>query len=446
VVSLNTFKAGTVFLVLLLIASIIPAVQATEPSWVYPITGGEIGNIAVSSDGSTIVVAAGTLWIFSKNGTYIKKEPWGKTVVLAPNGRYAASFLGSTLYFFRSLTMTGSPDPGQLNKIWEYSVPNQVLSVDITDDGSTIVAATEGDGIFIITTSTQKISSSKTFPNTLIRISHDGRRIVGISADKIRVYSSNAKVYQTYSLTSVAQPRFLALSQTTPLMIFNDGQKIRGYDASLGTDLWTVRATGNPISLAMTPSGSCIIAGTENGNIDRYDDKGILNWSYSSNKENTLSAGITGVALSRDGKLVAGGTSDGKVIILDASGKLLGSYKAKETIRSVAMSNDGSIILAAGKENLYAFYTSPSSGSSSTPVSYYQFDPKNQTPGFNASGQQNLTPQPGTPARPTTPVRSTITELPTTYSVIRTATQSPVSALIPLLGILVAAFVLSKRR
>jgi WD40 repeat protein len=280
-------------------------------------------------------------------------------------------------------------------------------------------------------------------------ISHDGRRIVGISADIIRVYGSNAKVSRSYNPKSVSPPDFMVFSQTVPLMVFNDGQNIRGSDVSLGTDLWTVRATGTPISLAMTPSGSFIVAGTDNGNIEQYTDKGVLVWSYSSTRENTTAAGISGVALSKDGKLVAGGTTDGTVLILDGSGKLQGSYKAKEPIRSVTMSSDGSLVLAAGEENIYAFFTTPSSGSSSTPVSYYQFDPKNLTPGFNTSGQ-NITPIPappsGNPPLTTPSVMNTITEVPTTYSIIRTATQSPVDPIISLMGIGGAVLLIMRRR
>jgi hypothetical protein len=394
-------------------------------------------------------VAAKNLWIFSKDGTLVKKEPFAQKVVLTPNGRYVASSYGNIVYFYRTPLTAGPPDPRQLNEVWESVLPNQVRSIEITDDGSIIVAATEGNGVFIITTAIQKISSSNSFTNALIRISHDGSRIVGISTDAIHLYNTNAIVYQSYSLTSIAEPKFLALSQTVPLMVFNDGQKIRSFDASLGEELWNVRATGFVSSLAMTPSGSYIVVGTDNGNIDQYDDEGVLNWSYSSsNTEENLTAGIATLAISKDGARVAAGSINGNVLILDASGKLQGSYKAKENIRNIAMSNDGSIVLAAGNENIYAFTAGPSSSM----VSYYQFDPKNLTPAsLNTSGQNittqgNMTQPSGIPPPANTSVGRTITEPPTTYSMIRTATQSPVSEIIPMMGILVALLLLVKRQ
>jgi WD40 repeat protein len=431
----------------ILVISLIPMIQAIEPTWTYTTNDAEIGNIAVSSDGSTIVVAAHQLWFFSKDGTLLKKEPYAEKVVLTPSGRYAVSFFGDTIYFFRAPLTTGSPDPKQLNKIWESSLPNLVRSVEVTDDGRTIVAATEGNGIFIITTETQKSVSNSTSYDTIFKISHDGSRIVGISADKIRVYSSNAKTSKNYNIASNLEPEFMFLSQTIPLIVYNDGKTIHWVDVSLGTELWRITAPGSLTSLSMTPSGSFVVVGTENGNIERYTDKGTLNWSYLSNKE-ILTPRITAIAISKDGALVAAGSSDGNILILNANGNLLGSYQAKDPIRSITISNDGSIVLAADEKNIYAFITGPSTSS----ISYYRFDPKNLTQGsLNNSNQKitisgNLTTQPSITPLTKTSVDRTTPILPTTYSVIRTATQSRVSALIPLLGILGALVLLSKRR
>ena len=148
------------------------------------------------------------------------------------------------------------------------------------------------------------------------------------------------------------------------------------------------------------------------------------------------------------GDVLPAGSSDGHVFILDAGGKLLGSYQAKGPVRSITISNDGSFTLAADERNIYAF----TSGPSSSPVSYYQFDPKNLTQeSLNNSGQNITFPLNPTTAPPIsspgpeTPVGQ-ITELPVTYTIIRTATQSPVSATIPLLGIGGALVFLARRR
>jgi WD40 repeat protein len=244
----------------------------------------------------------------------------------------------------------------------------------------------------------------------------------------------------------------MALSQTVPFVVFNDAQYIHGFDLATGTDLWTVRATGNPTSLAMNPSGSVVVVGTENGNIERYNDQGEQVWNYSSVNDTTLNAGITALALSKDGGLLAAGSFDGRILLLGAGGNLMGSYQAEDPVRYITASSDGSMVLATDKKSVYAFYTSPSSQSSSPPVSYYQFDPKNLTQGSLNTSSPDITPgqnpalPSGNPDLTPSSVSTTITELPTTYSIIRTPTPSPVSPLAPLLGILGAVFVLLKRR
>jgi WD40 repeat protein len=414
---MNTLRIVLVILVCILAIPCIPIVQAVEPAWTYPVNESTISTIAVSSDGSTIIVAADRLWIFSKGGTLLKKEPYGDDVVLTPSGRFAVSSLGGTIYFFSIPLTAGPPDPKYMTKIWEYDFETPVRSIDITDDGSMVVGATEGTGIFFITTATQIRTGNDDFYNSIVRISHDGSRIAGISSDTVRLFSRNGKVSKSYVLNSNTQPDFALLSQTVPLMVFNDGSKIRSFDLSAGTELWNAMAEGPLSSLAMTPSGSFVFAGTDNGNISRYDDKGNLNWTYASNTENSQNAGILKLAVSKDGGLVAAASNEGKIFVLNARGSMMGSYPTQDRIRDIAMSQDGSIVLAGGDKNIYAFLTGYTA---KNPL----LTPQN-TPGQNITTRQTVTRYTVIPSRTTVPIPGTITEIPTEYSVIRTPSKSP---------------------
>jgi len=414
---MNTLRIVLVVLLCILAISCIPMVQAVEPAWTFPVNESTISTIAVSSDGSTIIVATDVLWIFSKGGTLLKKEPYGDNVVLTPSGKYAVSSFGGTIYFFSIPLTAGPPDPKYMTKIWEYEFDNRVRSIDITDDGSLVVGATDGMGIFFITTLTQNRTGNDHFYNYMVRISHDGSRIVGISLDTVRLFSRNGKISKSFILNSAVQPGFALLSQTVPLIVFNDGPKIRSFDLIAGTELWNARPEGTLSSLAMTPSGLYVFAGTENGNIMRYDDKGNLNWSYSSNTENSQNAGIRKLVVSKDGGLVAGASNEGKLFVLNARGTLLGSYPTQDRIRDIAMSQDGSIVLVGGDKNIYAFLTGYSA---KNPL----LTPQN-TPGQNITTRQTVTRHTVIPSRNTVSVPGTITELPTEYSIVRTPTQSP---------------------
>jgi WD40 repeat protein len=187
----------------------------------------------------------------------------------------------------------------------------------------------------------------------------------------------------------------------------------------------------------MVPNGSVIVAGTESGTIATLDADGNISWTYSANPENRQSAGITCSALSDKGTLLSAGTADGKILFLNSRGELTGSYSAHEYIRYIAMSSDGSVVVAASDSRMFTFFpgsslflplTSPSPSSGGTVLN-------NSTAPSPAP-----TPLPGqeTPS-------ATVTEIPTTYSVIRTATQSPISVIIPVLGVLVAVILFTKR-
>jgi WD40 repeat protein len=438
---MNTRWIILVILFWSLAVSCIPAVLAVEPSWTYSITNeSKISAIAVSSDGSTIIVAADSLWIFSKDGFLQKNEKYGDKVVLAPSGRYAASSFGGTVYFFSTPLTTGTPDPSTMAKMWEYECSDPVRSIEMTDDGSVVIVRTQGTAWYILKPLTKEMSSSNEFYNAILKISHDGSRIVGISGDTVRLYSRNGKVTKKIVMENITSSdiAFTFLSQTVPLMVFNNGPRIRSYDLSMGTELWNTKIAGNLDSLVMTPSGSFVVAGTEYGDIFRYDDRGNLNWTYTPDRETSLNSGINNLAISKDGGLVAATTYDGNVLLLNGRGTLIGSYPVHELIESIAMSQDGSILLVGSDRNIYAFLTGYSASARTSSAAKTPTLGSLNTSGKNITYPHNLTRQPVIPTFTKTSATGTITELPTEYSIIRTPTKSPLG-----LGSGIIAFVIS---
>jgi hypothetical protein len=104
------------------------------------------------------------------------------------------------------------------------------------------------------------------------------------------------------------------------------------------------------------------------------------------------------------------------------------------------MSADGSMVIATGDYTVYAF---PISKQSTQPVTTTK---KSATPGQSHS----VTIIPANDSTQTLiihePTTREITAESTEYSVIKTSTQSPLSGLIPLGGLLTAVLVLARRR
>jgi WD40 repeat protein len=448
---MTTRHIVVVVLFYILAVAFIPIVQAFEPAWTYQINESTISNIAVSSDGSTIIAAADRLWIFSKDGILQKKEQFGNKVVLTPSGRYAVSSFGGTIYFFSTPLTTGISDPKKMTKMWDMEFSDPVRFIDITDSGSMIVVAMQGTGIYFITTETKNTLWNYTMSNPIIRLSHDGSRIVGIADETINLYNTyNARVSKSYIIHTMHNPEFVFLSQTVPLMVFNEDSRIRSYDLKWGTEIWNATPAGDLKSLAMTPSGSYVVAGTESGNISRYSDEGNLNWSYSSKGENSREAGINNIAISKDGGLIAAASNDGTVLILNQNGILLGSSQVKDKIRNIALNQDGTILLVTSDHDIYAFltaytplprYSSPTAQKTTASAGSLNSSVKNITP------PQDLTRKPVIPVWTKATVTDTITEMPTEYSIVRTPpTQSPLEHYCGILAIIVCIILYNSRR
>jgi WD40 repeat protein len=188
----------------------------------------------------------------------------------------------------------------------------------------------------------------------------------------------------------------------------------------------------------MTPDGSAVIAGTDNGNIEKLDGRGNNVWKYASNQDNRQDATVTCTAVSDNGSLIAAGTQDGKILFLNAKGELTGSHSVKEYIRHIAVSADGSTVVAATDTMLYAF--AYGSQPVTTPISPFQ-----TTPVVQSSLTTVHTPVPLFPPLPEGTSLGTPAKIPTTYSVNRTATQSSASC-IPLAGSLLLFVVLIRKR
>jgi hypothetical protein len=66
---------------------------------------------------------------------------------------------------------------------------------------------------------------------------------------------------------------------------------------------------------------------------------------------------ITSVAVANDGNIIAAGSMDKTLSVYDRAGTKLGSFTARNAIKShsVAMSGDGSVIAAADESAVYVF-------------------------------------------------------------------------------------------
>jgi WD40 repeat protein len=435
-------RGVVIFCVCIVVFLIFPVV-ALEPAWQYSEPGTDIGGVAVSSNGSSIAVAAGKVWFFSNEGKILAKEPYGDLVAMTPDGSAVATSYSSTVYLFKNNTENNVAAP--MKKIWENSIINSVISLEISDDGSTIALSTDGAGFLLYGADGSLLEYNKSH-YSVVGVSANGRYAAGLSQFGLTSFSKSRKyVNKSYDLYLGSMPDVMALSSRGDYCVFNDDQRIISVRSN-GSEIWHARATGDVMSLAMTPDGKTIIIGTDNGHIDKFDTKGNLSWSYDTQPNNKNYASVPGVAVSDNGANIAAGTAMGEVLLLNGRGDLQWSNQTNDHIHHIAMSSDGSITVAAGEHTIYAFTTQSRDSAKQTVVSR-TYTPKItlETPAVPDTVQDSFESEPVVaPTTPKAEVTAIVTSPPQQYSVIITEQKSPPSPIIVLAAL--AILILIRKR
>jgi len=430
-ITADLMKRWYLILVILIIWCGVPAASGFEPTWKYPLGGDTLGIPVISPENSEIIVPAGKIFVFSKNGSLQQSEPYGTEIAMTPDGKNLASSFASMVYFFKITPSEDNPTANRLEKMWQYDFPDQVRLIRISDDGALLLVATRSMGIYTIDTSTKEIASYDEEYNALISFFGDENSVLGISGNEIHIYNDELEPLDAYEISSVTVPSQMILLRNGEIIIFNDGQKIHCIDNTDNeSELWSLSEPGIISAISGMTGNYPVIVGTDTGYIDSFGLNGERSWNYSSNPQNQQSSGITGLAT--DGNIITAGTFDGKIFWFDMNGTILGSYKGSDRIRHIAISPDGSLTVATGDEGIYAFSSS-----------LLHFPIEN-----NQSGTVALTPEETVPVSSQTQkesLPSVSTNIPSEYSVIKTPTRSPVSAIVIVLALISAMIVFTKR-
>jgi outer membrane protein assembly factor BamB len=414
-----------ILIFLVFISFLVPFSDGIDPIWNYPSGGNTVGTPVISSEGSMIMVPAGKILVFSRNGSLQSAEPYGSEIAMTPDGRNLVSSFASIVYFFKISQSPYSQTDHMLTKIWQYEFPDQVRSIGISDDGTTMIVATRSMGIYTFDTSTQEIAANDEDYNAVISFFGEDNQVIGISRNQVQIFNNELAPLGAYEISTSSTPTMMILLQSGTRIIFNDGQKIHCIDnTENATELWSMTVPGTISALTSLQTDNLIIAGTETGFLDTFNFDGKRSWNYSSNPEKKQSAGITGIAT--NGSIVAAGTFDGKIIWFDSNGTVLGSFTSPDRIRHVAISPDGSVTVAVGDDAIYAF----SSVHLKVPL------PDSQSVSANSTIKgENIAKPAESTVKSLNPTQVTV---PEEYSTIHTPTKSSFAEFASIFALLIA--------
>jgi hypothetical protein len=419
---------------------------AVSPDWNYIDEKGTIGDVVVSPDGSSVIVAAGKVLLLSQDGTILAKEPYGEIIVQSGNGNIIvssySSVVATTIYVFKkSKDDTGTPS---LKKIWETTFSSKIDDFAVSGKGDRIVLAAGGTGVHVYDGESGNLLGHSDEYASHMTISDKGNVIAGISlVSGLKSYTSKGVLKKKFDVDLNGETTNFLMGSDGNIVVFNTGPFIMAYNITSGTELWKMRSSGDISMIAMTPSVSQIITGTSNGAVESYDGNGTRMWTYPADSTENGQA-VTAVAITRDGSEIIAGTIDGKVLFLGSDGRLLGIYdKGSQQVRKVAVAADGSLAVAAGDHFIQGFRSGLLNETlnmtiAKTPVTFQTFPSARNSSGSDDAFITAVTTI-QTPTRITAPATPSVTV--TEYSVIRKATQSPVNDLFTIICIVMLVFI-----
>ena len=358
---------------ILLAALLVLPAGAVDPAWTVPSTSsGELSCVAISGDGSTVLAGGDQLIALSRDGRKLWTG-WS-------GSRIAISRDGNTILTVRDQDVRLISGSG--NMIWDQSVEVPVTEVTMLPDASMIAAAGTGR-VRLINRSGAGFRQNSSIAVNHIRFFPSGTGFVFTSRDGIQ--TSNLTLFSQWADTNVSQDMVEVTADGSSFVSVTNN-RVRMY-SRLGS-LWWDRAIpgGNALSFALSGDGSTIVVGRDDNTLVVLDGGGgdIL-WTA------TEPSWVESVAVSDDGSTIAAGCIGKTLAVYDRAGTNLGSATTENPIKSqsVAVTGDGSLIVAVDSGAVYGFSRSQFGQPPATTV----------TPGMTASGT-TLPPQTTVPASP----------------------------------------------
>ena len=299
--SIGPLVVASVILMLLLTRP----VQAQEGGelWQFE-AGGRVQSASVTADGQRVILGArdNLARAFDRSGKLVWEFPATNSVLgvdVSPDGRWTAVASEDRNVYL--LDEAGKP-------LWQYKADRAMNNAAVADDGS-LVAATSDDHSFYVLDGRGKLL---------------WREDLGIGVTGVAIYGAG---------------------DDARVVIGSDDGYVTVYSRT-GEQLLQTRLDYDVRSVAVTPSGGRIAAGTSDGRVTLLDGaSGKPLWDYKTGKA------VNSVALSPDGRTLLAGSGDKQAYLLDGDGKLVQAFKPGGDVLAVALSGDGQLLVLGTSAN-----------------------------------------------------------------------------------------------
>jgi WD40 repeat protein len=319
-----------------------------EHTWEEKPTGDNFfSGIIISTNGSMVFSGGSQILVRSWDG----KTNWGGwsgyDASMSADGNQIISALENKI---RLIDRNGKENwTKPMNNPWEVS-GNTIRAVAISNTGSIIVAADNRGFIRSWNSKGEILGSNETDLVKTVVISPSSSFIAAITEDGLQFFSPKMEPYWEEN-TFESLDAFITISADDSAVITSGERRVSSHDKS-GDLNWKKDVTDEPITdMACSSDCSAIVLGSQDGKVLVLNQLGQEQWEY------PAGSWIKGVGVSRDGSVIAAGTLDRNLYILNNDGRLIAKTTTETIIqpRSVAVSWDGNHIVVADQVTLYGF-------------------------------------------------------------------------------------------
>ena len=231
---------------------------------------------------------------------------------------------------------------------WQFPAANSVLGVDVSPDGRWTAVASEDRNVYLLDEAGKPLwqhKAERAMNNAAV--ADDGSLVAATSDDRsFYVLDGRGKLLWREDLgIGVTGVAIYGTGDNARVVIGSDDGYVTIYSRT-GDPLLQSRLDYDVKSVAVTPNGAAIVAGTSDGLVTLLDGAtGKRIWNHKTGKA------VTSVALSQDGRTILAGSEDKQAYLLDGDGKLVQTFKPGAEVLAVALSGDGKLLVLGTAAN-----------------------------------------------------------------------------------------------
>jgi len=295
-------------------------------------------GVTLIPNGSLVYSGGSQLLVRSWDGNFHWGGQSGFIAAMSADGNYVVTSSGSTVTLLNS---SGT-------QVWSRNMDGQIHAVAVAPNGTFVISADDKGNYNSWGSNGDFYGRNKTDVVKHLAIAPTGDLVVATTEGGIRFFTPGLEpVWSDKRAGSLDE--YIVISADGSTIITAGGPRISSHTRKGGLN-WQADVTDAAINdVACSEDCSLIVVGSQDNTVQGIDRYGKTHWTYPTGQWTNA------VGVSRSGAIVAAGANDGTLFILDHSGKLQTQRKldGRIQLRSIAISRDGSKVVAADQYNLY---------------------------------------------------------------------------------------------